>query len=100
MTFASHQIHLTKTEPVTKTIQFTPPLAQLIATVIDHALLTEVCIDGNPLTKEQSDVLTRLSQVLMDDGRGPGSSDPYTQEQDDHITSGEVEIINDNLRNG
>ena len=49
------------------------------------------------LTTEQREVLTQLSQVLMDDGRGPGSSDPYTQEQDDHITSQEVEIINDNL---
>jgi len=97
MTFASHQVHLIKTEPVTKTIRFTPPLAQLIATVIDHALTSEASID---LTTEQSEVLTRLSKVLMDDGRGPGSSDPYTQDQDDHITSGEVEIINDNLRNG
>ena len=94
MTFASHQLEVA---PVTKTIRFTPPLAQLIARVIDHALTTEALID---LTTEQGDVLAQLSQVLMDDGRGPGSSDPYTQEQDDHITSGEVEIINDNLCNG
>ena len=94
MTFASHQLEVV---PVTKTIRFTTPLAELIATVIDHTLTCGMSIDGNPLTKEQSDVLTRLSQVLMDDGRGPGSSDPYTQEQDDHITSQEVEIINDNL---
>ena len=97
MTFASHQVHLIKTEPVTKTIRFTSPLAQLIAMVIDHALTSEASID---LTKEQRVVLAQLYTVLMDDGRGPGSSDPYTQEQDDHITSGEVEIINDNLCNG
>ena len=97
MTFASHQLEVA---PVTKTIRFTPPLADLIAKVIAHALLTRVCIDGNPLTKDQSNVLTQLSAVLMDDGRGPGSSDPYTQEQDDHITSGEVEAINDNLYTG
>jgi len=91
MTFASHQLEVA---PVTKTIRFTPPLAELIAKVIDHALTSEASID---LTTEEGDVLAQLSKVLMDDGRGPGSSDPYTQEQDDHITSGEVEIINDNL---
>ena len=94
MTFASHQLEVV---PVTKTIRFTPPLAELIAKVINHALTTEAPID---LTIEEGDVLAQLSKVLMDDGRGPGSSDPYTQDQDDHITSGEVEIINDNLRNG
>ena len=91
MTFASHQLEVV---PVTKTIRFTTPLAELIATVIDHTLTCGMSID---LTTEQREVLTQLSQVLMDDGRGPGSSDPYTQEQDDHITSGEAEIINDNL---
>jgi len=94
MTFASHQLEVA---PVTKTIRFTPPLAELIAKVIDHALTSEASID---LTTEEGDVLAQLSKVLMDDGRGPGSSDPYTQEQDDHITSGEVEIINDNLCTG
>jgi len=63
MTFASHQLEVV---PVTKTIRFTPPLAELIAKVIDHALTSEASID---LTTEEGDVLAQLSKVLMDDGQ-------------------------------